>query len=328
MKKVLITGVCGMIGSHLLDELLKGDCEVVGLDNLKVGKKDNILHNIKDQKFKFIKGDILNFDVVNNATKEIDIIIHLAASKKSDENGKAFDTLRINTQGTQNILEAAKKRSIKVVLASTSDVYGVSNALPFKESGNLVVGPPTAKRWAYAVSKIYAEQLSFTYYKELKVPIVIVRYFGGFSPRASFTWSGGHIPLFIDAILNDKEVVIHGDGKQTRSMAYVDDIIRGTILAMGNPKAVGEIFNIGNYEELSVIDTAKLIHQIANTGKKLKIKYIPCEKIFGTYKDIKRRVPDLKKAKDILGYTPKIKLSDGISRMIKEYLDKQSKNKK
>ena len=316
MKKVLITGVSGMIGSHLLDSLLERNYKVTGVDNLKVGKMSNIRQNLDNRDFKFVKCDILDFVKLKTAAKGADIIVHLAAAKKIDEKGAAFNTLNINAVGTRNILEIAGKTGAKVILASTSDVYGVSKDLPFKEDGNLVIGSPTAKRWAYAVSKIYAEQLAFAYYKELDVPIVVLRYFGGFSPRASFSWSGGHVPLFIDAILNGKEVLIHGDGRQTRSMAYVDDLVRGTILAMENPKAVGEIFNIGNDEEMSILDTAKLIKTLARK-KDIRIRFIPFGKIFGDYHEIMRRVPDLSKARKILGYKPAVSLKDGIIKTIR-----------
>ena len=319
MKKVLITGAAGMIGSHLSDELLGKGYKVVGMDNLAVGRIENIEHNLKDRNFKFIRADILDMDAVKSASKNVDIIVHLAASKKIGEDGSAFKTLAVNTEGTRNVFEAAKKRRVKVIFASTSDVYGNSDDLPFREDGKLVIGSPTAKRWAYAASKIYCEQLAFAYYKEFKVPIVILRYFGGFSPRASFSWSGGHVPVFIKAVLNNRPVMIHGSGKQTRSMAYVDDLIAGTVLAMESSRAVGEIFNIGNDEETAVIETARLIKEISGRTK-VPVKFIPFKKVFGDYAEIMRRVPDLSKAKKILGYQPTISLREGIKRTIEHYL--------
>jgi UDP-glucose 4-epimerase len=180
------------------------------------------------------------------------------------------------------------------------------------------------KRWSYAVSKLYGEQLAFAYFKDGGVPIVILRYFGGFSPRSSFQWSGGHIPIFINKILNDEEVIIHGDGKQTRSMAYVTDLVDGTILTLENENAVGEILNLGNDEEMSVIASAKLIHKLANTDKKLKLKFVPFGEIFGKYKDIMRRIPDLSKAKRILNYSPKVKLRKAIILTIQHIRSKKS----
>ncbi len=319
MKTVLITGVAGMIGSHLADALIAKGYRVIGVDNLNVGKIDNIAHTLKNKNFKFVKMDILDLSKLKKAAKEASIIVHMAASKKIGESGSSYETLIVNGDGIKNVLEAAKAVKAKVVFASTSDVYGVSEDLPFKEDGNLTIGPTGVKRWSYAVSKIYGEQLSFAYYKEFNVPVVILRYFGGFSSRASFTWSSGHIPLFIDAALSGKDIIIHGDGKQTRSMAYVDDLVRGTILAMENPKAVGEIFNIGNDKERSILDDAKLIIKLANR-KNIKIRFVPLKKVFGNYKEIKRRIPDLSKAKRILGYMPKITSAEGIKRTIEERL--------
>lgn len=318
-KIVLITGVAGMIGSHLADKLLERRYRVIGVDNLKVGTIKNIEHNLKNKNFKFKKCDILDAGTLRQAAKGVNTIIHLAASKKIGQSGDAFKTLTVNADGTRNILEIAKKERVKTVLASTSDVYGMSKDLPFKEPGALVIGPATAKRWAYAASKIYAEQLAFAYHKEFGVPIVVLRYFGGFSHRASVSWSGGHIPLFINAVLNDKEIIIHGDGSQTRSMAYVDDLVNGTILAMENTKAIGEIFNIGNDEEMSVIDSARLIYRIAGTGKKLRLRFIPFQKIFGSYEEIERRVPDLTKARRVLGYRPAVSLREGIEMTVERY---------
>lgn len=316
MRNVLITGVAGMIGSHLLDALLRDGYRVTGMDSLSVGKMDNIRHNLPNKSFKFIKADILDQKSLKDASNGADMIIHLAARKKIAEDGDALNTLRVNCEGTKNVFEAARKEKIKVIFASTSDVYGVSQDLPFKEGGNLLIGPPTAKRWAYAVSKLYGEQLALTYYKELGVPASVIRYFGCFSPRSSFTWSGGHIPVFIEAVLADREVIIHGDGTQTRSMGYIDDIVYGTMLAMKKPGAAGEIINIGNDEEISVINSAYLIHKVAQTGKRLKIKFIPHRKIFGDYKDIMRRIPDLSKAKKLLGYVPRVSFEEAIKKVI------------
>lgn len=319
MKSVLITGVAGMIGSHLLDKLLeKKSYKIIGIDNLSFGKISNIGHNLKNPLFKFYRVDVRDFETLKILGKDIDIIVHLGAYKKISEAESAMPTFSINGEGTENILKVARMWGSKVIFASTSDVYGMSPNIPLKESDDLLIGPSMIKRWTYAVSKLYGEQMAFAYYKDYGVPVVIIRYFGGFSPRSSFSWSGGHIPIFIRNILRDEEVIIHGDGSQTRSMGYVDDLVEGTILAMENERAVGEIFNIGNDEEMSVIDCARLIHKIANTGKELKIRYVPMSEVFGQYKDIMRRVPDLSKSKKILGYFPKYKLVDAISLTIKE----------
>jgi UDP-glucose 4-epimerase len=260
--------------------------------------------------------DVGDFETLKILSRDVDIIVHLAAVKKISELDSGMATLKVNVKGTENVFEAARMWGCKVIFASTSDVYGMSPDIPFREEGDLVLGPTLIKRWGYAVSKLYCEQMAFAYYKDYSVPIVILRYFGGFSPRSSLSWSGGHIPLFVDAILNDREVIIHGDGKQTRSMAYVDDLIEGTFLAMKNQKAIGEVINLGNDEEMSVIDTAHLIHKIAATGKELKLKYVKMEDIFGKYKDIMRRMPDLTKARNLLGYEPKFTMEEAIKKTI------------
>jgi UDP-glucose 4-epimerase len=311
-KNILITGVAGMIGSQLAEELLDKAYNVIGIDDLSYGKIDNLKKSINHPAFRFYKINILDFDSLKILTRDVDSIIHLAAVKKIAEKDISLPTLVVNTQGTVNIFEAAKMWGCKVIFASTSDVYGMSPELPLREDGDLLLGPSMIKRWSYAVSKLYGEQLAFGYFNDHKIPVVILRYFGAFSSRSNFAWSGGHVPIFIQSILKDEEVIIHGDGLQTRSMGFVSDLVRGTILALENEKAVGEVINIGNDEELSVVETAKLIHSLAATGRDLKLKFVPMSEVFGKYKDIQRRIPDLTKAKNILGYQPQVRLKDAI----------------
>jgi UDP-glucose 4-epimerase len=315
-KKILVTGVAGMVGSHLLDELLKTNVTVVGIDDLSFGSFENIKHNESNSNFTFHKESICNLDFLKEISKEVSTIVHLAAYKKISENEKAMPAIEINGKGTENVFEVAKVNGAKVIYASTSDVYGMSSDLPLKETGNLLLGASDIKRWTYAVSKLYGEHMAMAYHKDYDVPVVILRYFGGFSSRSNFTWSGGHIPIFIRAILNDEEVIIHGDGEQTRSMGHVDDIVAGTLLAMGSDKAIGQIINIGNDEELSIIDSAKLIHKMMMTENALKLKFVPMESIFGDYVDIQRRIPDLQMAKNILGYVPKVNFELALRRTI------------
>jgi len=314
--RVLITGVAGMIGSHLLDALLERGYTVVGIDNMSFGKLENIAHHLEHPAFSFYRVDVQDMDTLKILTRDVDTIVHLAAVKKIGEAQSSMATLTVNAKGTEHIFEAARMWGCKVVFASTSDVYGMSPDLPFREDGDLLLGPTLVRRWSYAVAKLYGEQLAFAYHADYGVPMVIVRYFGGFSPRSSFAWSGGHIPIFVRAILKDEEVPIHGDGSQTRSMAYVDDLVRGTVLAMESERAVGQVINLGNDEELSVIESARLIHRLAQTGKELKLKFIPFRAVFGEYKDIVRRIPDLSKAKALLGYQAQCTMADGIRYVI------------
>jgi UDP-glucose 4-epimerase len=325
-SNILITGIAGMIGSHLLDALVDdSNNKIIGIDDLSFGKIENIAHNFGRANFKFYSISVLDFETLKILGKDVDSIVHLAAVKKIAEINPSYPTLNVNARGTENILEIAKMWGAKIIMASTSDVYGMSTDLPFKEDSDLLLGPSMIRRWSYAVSKLYCEQLTYAYYFDFHVPIVILRYFGGFSPRSSFTWVGGHIPIFIHQILQNQEVTIHGDGKQTRSMAYIDDIVDGTIRAMKSENAIGEIINIGNDEEMSIIDSAYLIHQLSGSKSELKIKFVPMSEVFGKYKDIMRRKPDLTKAKKLLGYTPKYRMKDAVAACL-ETLQKQKKN--
>jgi UDP-glucose 4-epimerase len=279
---------------------------------MSFGRRENIAHNLGHERFQFYPVDILDLDSLKILVRDVDTIVHLAAVKKIAEKDSSMATLTVNTKGTENVLEVARMWGTKVIFASTSDVYGMSEDLPFNEAGDLRLGPSLIKRWSYAVGKLYGEQLAFAYHSDYGVPVVVLRYFGGFSPRSSFAWSGGHIPIFMNAILRDEEVIIHGDGTQTRSMAYVQDLIQGTVLSMDNDRAVGEIINLGNSEEMSVVDSAHLIHRLANTGHELKLKLVPFEEVFGQYRDIMRRVPDLDKARRLLGFEPQYPLERAI----------------
>lgn len=317
-KNVLITGVAGMIGSHLLDDLLERGYTVTGMDDLSYGSEANIAHRKDHPRFRFLNANVLDIGKLKSAAEGSQCIVHLAALKKISEKEEAYPTLSVNATGTENVLKVARELGCKVVFASTSDVYGMSPDLPLNEDGDLLIGPSMIKRWSYAVSKLYGEQMANAYYRDFSVPVVILRYFGAFSPRSNFSWSGGHIPIFIQQVLKDEAITIHGDGSQTRSMGFVSDLVEGTRLAMESDLAIGEIINLGNDEELSVLDSAKLIHSIAGTGKELKLKFIPMADIFGKYKDIMRRIPDLSKAKHLLGYSPKVSMEEAIRLTINE----------
>ncbi len=317
--KILITGVAGMIGSHLLDSIIhNNDVSIVyGIDDLSVGKEENIAHHLGDRQFVFYRGNILDESFLN-AIPPVNVIVHLAAAKKIGEKSPGVDNLRTNGIGSENILKLAHRFGAKIIVGSTSDCYGMSPNLPLREDGDLLIGPSMIKRWSYAVGKLFAEQLAFAYMKDFNVPVVVLRYFGGFSERASFTWSSGHIPIFIDNILKNEECIIHGNGLQTRSMAYVSNLLEPTVAAIFNCDAVGEIINVGDDREISVLDSAIIIHKIANTGRKLKLKFVDTAEIFGKYKDINRRCPDLTKAKRLLGYKTRISFEEGISKVIEE----------
>jgi UDP-glucose 4-epimerase len=318
-KKILITGAAGMIGSHLVDYLLEqsGKYKIVAVDDMSVGTEENLSRWLGKDSIVLHQFDVRDQEQLTQLAQGCSALVHLAARKKIGEDQNGVDMLNVNCDGTRSSLEAARNSpGCRYVLGSTSDCYGTSTDLPFKEDGNLLLGPSNVKRWAYAVSKLFDEQLAFAYHKDCGVPVAIVRYFGAFSERSSFTWSGGHVPLFIDAVLKDQKIIIHGDGKQTRSMGYVMDQVVGTALAMEKEEAIGEIINIGNDEEMSVADCAYLVHELCNTGKHLKLEFIEMKELFGNYTDIQRRVPSLEKAQRLLGYAPQWKMIDALNHTI------------
>jgi len=308
-KKILVTGVAGFIGSNLLPALLKKGYEVIGIDNLSQGFKRNIEPYLKD--FRFEKIDVRDREALASVAKGVETIVHLAAYK-IPRYGNALDTLMVNSQGMLSVLEIAKDNKIKVVFTSTSDVYGKNPKLPFSEESDLVLGPTNIKRWAYAGSKIFDELLLFAYHEQFGVPMSIIRYFGGYGPNQNPTWWGGPQSVFIDAVLTGKPMDIHGDGLQTRSFTYVTDHIDGTMRVIESEKALGEIFNIGNTHEINIIDLARMVWQISGKTGEPPIKYVPYKSFSGKYEDVMRRVPDISKAKVVLGFNPKVDMATGL----------------
>lgn len=314
-KKCLVTGVCGLIGSHLADALLAKGYHVVGIDNLSVGSIENVKHNLANPRFKFAKLDcVYQHRRIKNICSSIDILVHLASIKKIYETHSSRKVLQKNVKATENMLELARELKCKFVFASSSDVYG-HGKVPMSEEQDLNIGVSNVKRWCYAMSKLYGEFLCFSFERDFDIPVVVLRYFGTFGERASTSWSGGHAMVFIKSILNKEKVTIHGDGSQTRTLCYVTDIIEGTIKAIETPEATGEIINLGGTEEISVLDFALLIGKVLNHNP--KSKFIPFKDVFGNYKEIMRRVPDLTKAKKILGFDTTVGMIEAIQRTAK-----------
>ncbi len=317
MKKVVITGVAGFVGTNLTQALLLRNYHVKGIDNFSHGIRSNIAPLLKQENFVFEEGDVLDSRYIESAYQDADAIIHLAAFK-IPRYGSASQTLLINTKGTENVLNAAKINKIKVLFASTSDVYGKNPKIPFHENSDLLLGPTHVARWAYAVSKIYDEHLALSYHHEFNVPVTIVRYFGGYGPHQNLTWRGGPQSVFIEQALKGEPLSIHGDGKQTRSFTYISDIVEGTIAALEKKEANGQVFNIGNPEEISVLELAKLIWKKVQNHDPI-IKFVPYENFDRHYEDVVRRVPDISKAKEYLNFVPKISLQDGLDVTIDWY---------
>lgn len=319
MKKVLVTGVAGFLGSNLLGKLLKEGHSVVGVDNLSMGKLDNIRTHLDHPNFTFQKKDVMEWSTFEALNPGLDVIVHLAAFK-IPRYGKAIDTLLINAKGTENVLEYAKDNGIKCVLASTSDVYGMSPDLPFKEDGNCTVGPSSIPRWAYAVSKLFDEHLALSYMEAYDFPVVLLRFFGSYGPGQHLSWWGGPQSVFIEKIFKDEVIPIHGDGQQTRTFTFVEDTVRGIYLATMKEEANGEIFNIGAGEdqEITILDLAKLLKRLSGTPGELNYELIPYDQISKgrKYQDVMRRVPDTTKAEKLLGFKAEVDVAEGMKKTI------------
>ena len=263
--------------------------------------------------FEFFQEDVRNAQAIESLARDATILVHLAAFK-IPRYGDAYDTLTINVHGTESVLKAAVKHKARVVVASTSDVYGKNPHLPFAETHDLYMGESNVKRWAYAVSKILDEHYCLAYQEEYGIPVTILRFFGGYGPRQNTTWWGGPQSVFIHAALTDQPMEIHGDGLQTRSFTYIDDTVDGIIRALFAEQAAGEIFNLGNTKEVTILDLARLVWKLAGRGEP-KLNFISYQ-TFGKYEDVRNRVPDITKAKKLLGFEPKTELEEGLLRTI------------
>lgn len=315
-KKILVTGVAGFLGSHLLDKLLASGHEVTGIDNLSMGRQENIAGNLGRKPFRFLRKDVTDPSTFQNLAEDFDCLVHLAAFK-IPRYGKAIDTLRVNYLGIENLLEFARRVGCKCVLASTSDVYGRNPKLPFNEEDDSVLGSSKVARWSYAVSKLFDEHLAFAYQESFGFPVTVLRFFGSYGPRHHLSWWGGPQSVFIDAVLNDREIPIHGDGLQTRSFTYVSDTVDGIYAAIMKPEANGEIFNIGSTHEITILELAETIKRLSGTPGELKLKFISYESFTGKrYDDVRRRVPDVSRCEGVLRVRAKVGLEVGLFRTI------------
>ncbi|WP_447603666.1 NAD-dependent epimerase/dehydratase family protein [Nitrospira sp. Nam80] len=314
--RVIVTGVAGFLGSHLLDRLMAGGHQVIGIDNLSMGTMDNMLGQLDNASFRFLRRDVTEASTFGEIGEDVDCIVHLAAFK-IPRYGNALETLRINAKGCENVLEFARRARCKCVLASTSDVYGRNPKLPFSEDDDSVIGSSKVARWSYAVSKLFDEHMAFAYQDTYGIPVTVLRFFGAYGPRQHLSWWGGPQAVFIDAILNDQEIPIHGDGLQTRSFTFVTDTVAGIYAAIIEPGANGEILNIGSTHEVTILELARTIKRLSNVPGQLKIKFVPYESFTaGKYEDVRRRVPDVSRSQRILGVTAQVGLEQGLTQTI------------
>ncbi|MBN1793559.1 MAG: GDP-mannose 4,6-dehydratase [Candidatus Omnitrophica bacterium] len=316
MNKIVVTGCCGFIGSHVVDALLKKGYEVTGIDDLSMGNMDNMRDALSQGHFTFERCDVCDAQKTKELCRSADGIIHLAAYK-IPRYSSALRTLTVNSFGTYNILEAAREGKAKVVFASTSDVYGKGAQIPFAEDGDSVLGASDINRWAYATSKRFDEHLGFAYIQEFGLPVVILRFFGSYGPRHHLSWWGGPQSVFISAFLKDEPVTIHGDGLQTRTFMYIADTVRGVLAALENEEADGEIINIGSETEVTILNLAKTIYRLMGKSGELPLEFVPYAAFKNRYEDVRRRVPDVSKAERLLGFKARVGLEEGLTRTIK-----------
>lgn len=312
--KIMITGVAGFIGSNLAKGLLARGHGVAGLDNLSQGTMLNLADIQSHPDFTFFQDDIRDEQAVEQAMEGCDVIVHLAAYK-IPRYSDALDTLLINSQGTDTVLKVAARHKPKVVVASTSDVYGKNPRVPFSEESDMVIGQPQVKRWSYAISKMYEEQLLFAYHERCGMNVVALRFFGGYGPNQNLTWWGGPQSVFIDAALDNQVLPLHGDGLQTRSFTYISDHVDGIIAAVEKEEANNQVFNIGNTHEITIRGLAEQIWGMIHGDEPAKIELIPYA-TFGKYEDVVRRVPDIQLAGTLLGFKPKVDLYTGLKQTI------------
>jgi UDP-glucose 4-epimerase len=314
---VLITGVAGFVGSNLAERLVADGLQVTGIDDLSMGSMANLQAVMGSPSFRLVTGDVRDVSALARALEGADCVVHLAALK-IPKYGNARETLLANTMGSERVLEAAADGGARLLLASTSDVYGMNPDMPLSEDGSyLVMGSSGVRRWAYAVSKIFDEHLCFAYGEERGLRFVVMRFFNSYGPHHHRSWWGGPQSVFIDAGLSGGTLTVHGDGSQRRCFTYMSDLIEGIARAIGSDAVDGNVLNIGNPDgEVTVTELAELVCELTGRDPAEAIRYEPYEKLFGHYQEVSRRVPDIRKARTLLGYAPCVSLREGLERTI------------
>jgi UDP-glucose 4-epimerase len=310
--KILVTGAAGFIGSNLCEELLIGGHEVIGVDNLSSGTKSNLLTLDLHKNFKFEPVDIFDLKSKKGRSlmKDVTVVYHLAA-QKIPRYSNPLSTLKVNGIGSEIVFDVASENGCKIIAASTSDVYGKNPQIPFNENSDLVIGNPNVSRWAYAISKMFEEQLLFGYSALRKTPAVAVRFFGAYGPRQCLGWQGGPVPVFINNAIKSIPFEIHGNGNQTRSFTYILDHIRALVKLHSYEWQGAFHLNSGSNSEITVLELAKRIWEKIQPGREFTYELIPYTN-FGDYEDVMRRVPDSSKAQTLLNIDFKTDLDCGL----------------
>lgn len=307
--RVLITGGAGFIGSHLAEALLDRGQEVTVLDDLSTGAIENIRHLKGQPRFRYVIDSVMNRAVMAELVDDAELIFHLAAAVGVRLIVESpVRTIETNIKGTETVLELAAKKRKPVVIFSTSEVYGKSNGAKFLEEGDLILGPTHRARWSYAASKIIDEFLALAYYKEKRLPVIIIRLFNTVGPRQTGRY-GMVVPRFVQQALSGEPITVYGDGKQTRTFTHVKDAVRAILALVEHPKAFGEVFNVGGKEEIAIEDLASLVKEVVRSRS--PIVYVPYDQAYEAgFEDMRRRVPDISKIQALIGFEPEYTLKD------------------
>lgn len=313
--KALITGGAGFIGSHLTEELLNSNHKVCVLDNLSTGRLENVAHLKDNPNFELVIGTILNEYLVDKLVERCDVIFHLAAAVGVELIvKKPLESLTTNIRGSEIVLEMAYRYNRKILITSTSEIYGKNVNEPLKETDDRILGSPLKSRWGYSTAKAVDEMLAYVYWKEKGVPSIIVRLFNTVGPRQTSAY-GMVMPRFIEQALKNEPITVYGTGKQSRCFLHVKDVIKALIKLTEVPAAVGEVFNLGSQEEISIEQLAQEIIRLTNSNS--KIIYIPYDKAYEEgFEDMERRIPNISKIKKLIDFEPTYTLPEIIKDII------------
>jgi UDP-glucose 4-epimerase len=314
-ETILITGGAGFIGSHLCERLVHCGHAVIAIDDLSTGRLENIQHLKPLPNFHFVRETITNSLVLDRLTSEADIVIHLAAAVGVQLIvNDPVRTISTNIMGTESVLTTANRYGCKVLIASTSEVYGKGVRVPFQEDDDSLMGPTTNSRWAYATSKAVDEFMGLAYFHQFDLPVVIMRFFNTVGPRQTGRY-GMVVPRFVQQALKNEPLTVYGDGHQSRCFADVADIVGAITKLIDEPAAVGEVFNIGSTQEINILELANKVIDL--TGSTSEIHFIPYAKAYAPgFEDMRRRVPSIDKVKKLIGFSPEYSLDDTLSRVI------------
>lgn len=317
MKRVGLTGAAGFVGANLVGRLLDEGADVVGVDDLSYGAIANIAPYLDHPGFHFETVDCTKQRLLRKAFDGCDAIVHLAA-KKIPRFGGALSTLEVNVAGVNAACAVALALDADIIVTSTSDVYG-DGTPPYAEDDPLVIGPPTSRRWAYAVSKMYDEHVALALAEERGLRTTVLRLFNAYGPYNHRSWWGGPTSTFIEALLDGEPMEIHGDGQQTRTFTYISDTVDGFMRALRTPAARGEVINIGGTQTRSIQQLAAAIQAKMGIAGPLRATFVPYEALPGNYQDVRDRVPETRKAKALLGFKARVSLDEGLERTIAWY---------